>query len=152
MYCSTPDFSVVHNYLREFPQIHFHWVSDAIQLSHPLSSPSPPALNTSQQQSFPMSQLFASGGQSIGASASASVPSSESSVLIFLYNWLVWSPCSPGNSQESSPAPQIKASLLWHSAFFIVQLLHLYTTTVKTIVLTIWTFVGNVMSLLKNTV
>ena len=54
----------------------FHWVSDAIQPSHPLSCPSPPALNLSQHQpgSFPMSQLFASGGQSIGVSTSASVP------------------------------------------------------------------------------
>ena len=46
---------------------------DAIQLSHPLSSPSPPALNLSQSGSFQMSQLFTSGGQSIGVSASASV-------------------------------------------------------------------------------
>ena len=51
-----------------------HWVSDAIQLSCPLSSPSPPAFNFSQHQgNFPMSYLFASGDQRIGASASASV-------------------------------------------------------------------------------
>ena len=49
-----------------------HWVSDAIQPSHPLLSPSPPALNPSQHQSFPMSQLFAWGGQSTGVSALAS--------------------------------------------------------------------------------
>ena len=48
--------------LPEFTQIHAHWVSDAIQPSHPLSSPSPPALNLSQHQSFQMSQLFTSGG------------------------------------------------------------------------------------------
>ena len=53
-------------------QTHVHWVSDAIQPSHPLSSPSPPAPNPSQLQSFPMSQLFAWGGQSTGVSASAS--------------------------------------------------------------------------------
>jgi len=53
---------------------HVHWVSDAIQPSHPLSSPSPPAFNLSQHQGlFPMSQFFASGSQSIGVSASASV-------------------------------------------------------------------------------
>ena len=40
-----------------------HWISDAIQPSHPLSSPSPPAFNLSQHESFPMSQFFASGGQ-----------------------------------------------------------------------------------------
>ena len=48
------------------------WVGDAIQPSHPLSSPSPPAPNPSQHQSFPMSQLFTWGGQSTGVSASAS--------------------------------------------------------------------------------
>ena len=50
-----------------------HWVSDAIQTSHPLSSPSPPTFNPSQHQSFPMSQFFVSDDQSIGVSASASV-------------------------------------------------------------------------------
>ena len=50
-----------------------HQASDAIQPSHPLSSPSPSAFNLSQHQGLPMSQLFTSGGQSIGASASASV-------------------------------------------------------------------------------
>ena len=44
-----------------------------------------------------------------------------------------------------------KASILWHSAFFMVQLSHLYLTTGKTTALTIWTFVGKVMSLLFNT-
>ena len=48
-------------------------VDDAIQPSHPLTSPSPPALKLSQHQSFPVSWLFASGGQNTGASASASV-------------------------------------------------------------------------------
>ena len=49
MDCSTPDFAVLH-YLLEFAQIHVHWVCDAIQPSHPLSSPSPPAFNLSQHQ------------------------------------------------------------------------------------------------------
>ena len=71
MDCSTPGLSV-HHELPEFTQTHVHWVGDAIQPSHPLSSPSPPAFNPSQHQgSFPVSQLFASGGQSTGASASA---------------------------------------------------------------------------------
>ena len=56
-----------------FAQTHVHWVSDAMQPSHPLLPPSPLALNLSQHQSFPMSQLFTSSGQSIGASALASV-------------------------------------------------------------------------------
>ena len=68
----------------------------------------------------------------------------------FLYNWLVGTPCSPRNSQASSPTPQFKASILQHSAFFIVHLSHLYKTTGKTIALTRWTFVGKVMSMLFN--
>jgi len=73
MDCSTADLPV-HQQLPEFTQTHVHGVSDAIQPSHPLSSPSPPALNLSQHQGFfQMSQLFTSGGQSIGVSASASV-------------------------------------------------------------------------------
>ena len=71
MDCSMPGFPVLH-YLLEFAQTHVHWVSDAIQPSHPLSFLSL-AFNLSQLESFPMSQLFSSGGQSIGASASASV-------------------------------------------------------------------------------
>ena len=63
----------VHHQLPEFTQTHVHRVSDAIQSSHPLSSPSPPAPNPSQHKSFPISQLFVWGGQSIGVSASASV-------------------------------------------------------------------------------
>ena len=72
MNCSTPGLPV-HHQLPEFTQIYIHQVSDAIQPSHPLSSPSPPAPNPSQHQSlFPMSQLFAWGDQSIGVSALAS--------------------------------------------------------------------------------
>ena len=57
-----------------FPIPHVHRVGDAIQPSHPLSSPSPPILNLSQHQGlFKMSQLFASGGQNIGVSASTSI-------------------------------------------------------------------------------
>ena len=63
--CSMPGSPVLH-YLLEFAQTHVHWVSDAIQPSHALSSSSPPAFSLSQDQSLPMSQLFASGAQSIG--------------------------------------------------------------------------------------
>ena len=76
MDCSTPGF-IVHHQLLELAQTHVNWVSDAIQPSHPLLSPSPPAFNLSQPSifsgSFPMSQFFTSGGPNIGASASASV-------------------------------------------------------------------------------
>ena len=63
----------VHHQLPEFTQTHVHGVRDAIQPSHPLLTPSPPTPNLSEHQSFPMSQHFACGGQSVGVSASASV-------------------------------------------------------------------------------
>ena len=73
MDCSIPAFPVLHH-LPEFAQTYVHWVSDAIHTSHVPSPPSPPALNLSQHQGlFQMSQLFASGGQSIGASVLALV-------------------------------------------------------------------------------
>ena len=71
MDCSTPGFPVYHQ-LPELAQTHVHWVSDATQPSHPLSPTFPPAFDLSSG-SFLMSQLFESGDQSIGASASASV-------------------------------------------------------------------------------
>ena len=84
---STPGLPV-HQQLPEFTQTHIQWVSDAIQPSHPLSSPSPPAPNPSQHQSFPMTQLFAWGGQSTGVSFSIS-PSKEIPGLIsFRMDWL----------------------------------------------------------------
>ena len=70
---STPGFPV-HHQLPDLAQMHVHQVGDAIQPSHPLSSPSLPTLNLTQHQGlFPMSQFFASGGQSIEVSGSASV-------------------------------------------------------------------------------
>ena len=74
---STPGLPV-HHQLPKFTQTHVHRVSDAIQSSHPLLSPSPPAPNPSQHQSFAMSQLFAWGGQSTGVSALASFLPKES--------------------------------------------------------------------------
>ena len=68
MDCSKPGFPVL-QYLPEFAQAHVHWVSDAIQPSHPLLPASPPALNLSQDQG--LFQWVASGGRSIGASESA---------------------------------------------------------------------------------
>ena len=70
MYCNMPGLPVVHH-LPELALTHVHRVGDEVQPSQPLSSPSPPAFNLSE--SFPMSQLFVSGGQCIGTSDSASV-------------------------------------------------------------------------------
>ena len=73
MDCSTPGFPVFHC-LPKFAQTHVHWVDDAIQPSHPLLPPSPPAFRSFPASgSFPMNRFLASGGQSIGASALASV-------------------------------------------------------------------------------
>ena len=91
----------------ELIQTHVHWVGDAIQPSCPLSSPSPPAFSLSQ--SFPVSQLFSSGGRSIGASALATV------LPMNIQGWfplalIGWSPYSPRDSQESPSTPQFKGS------------------------------------------
>ena len=70
---STPGFPVLHH-LQEFAQIHVYWVSDAIEPSYPLPPSSPFAFGPSQHQDlFPVNALFASGGQSVGASSSALV-------------------------------------------------------------------------------
>ena len=63
---------------------------------------------------------------------------------------MVGSPRSPRDSQESSPTPQFKASILRSSAFFMIQLLQPHMTNRKTIPLSRWTFLGKVMSLLLN--
>ena len=68
----------------------------------------------------------------------------------FIQDWLVWSPCNQRDSKESSPAPSSKASILQHSAFFMVQFSHPYMITRKTTAFTIRTFVCKVMSLLFN--
>ena len=86
--------------------------------------------------SFQMIQLFASGGQSIRASPSAVSPSSEYSGLIFFR--IVWLDllAIQGTLKSLLQHHNSKASILWHSAFFMVQLSHLYMTTGKTIALT----------------
>ena len=99
--------------------------------------------------SFQMSQIFASGGQSIGISALASfLPITPRTNL---QNGLVGSPCSKRDSQESSPTPQFKSTNSLALRFLLVQLSHPYMTTGKTIALTRQTFVGKRMSLLFNT-
>ena len=69
---STPGFPV-HHQLLEFTQTHVYQVSDTIQLSNLLLSPSPPAFKLSQHQGLPMSQFLTSGGKSIGVLPLASV-------------------------------------------------------------------------------
>ena len=98
-------------------------------------------------RSFPVSQLFASAGQSIGASASASV---------LPVNIQGWFPCwfalfaVQGTLKSLLQHHSLKASIRWHSAFFMIQPSHLYMTNGKAIALTVWTFVSKVMFLLFN--
>ena len=100
--------------------------------------------------SFPISQFFASGGQSIEASASASVLSMNIQDW-FPLGWTGWIPLqSKGTLKSLIQYHTSKASILWHSAFFIVQLSHPYMNAGKTIALTRQTFVGKVMSLFFN--
>ena len=104
---STPGLPV-HHQLPESTQTHVHWVSDAIQpsiLCRPLLLL--PSIFPSNR-SFQMSQLFASNGQSIGVSASTSVLPVNIQDW-FPLGWTSWSPCSPRDSQESSPTPQFKS-------------------------------------------
>ena len=124
-------------------------MGEAIQPSHPLSSPSPPAFNLSQHQGLPMSQFFASGGQSIGASASASVPPEYSGLISFKIDWFDLL-AFQGTLKSLLQHHNSKTSVLQHSAFFIVQLSQPYMTIGKIISLTIWTFVGKVMPLLYD--
>ena len=97
-----------------------------------------------------MSQLFSSGGQSIGTSASAISPFNEYSGLIFFkIDWFDLLAVQ-GTLKSLLQHHSSKASILCHSAFFMVQLSHPYMTPGKTIAFTIKTFVGTEMSLLFN--
>ena len=98
-------------------------------------------------ESFPMSQFFTSGGQSTGASVSAS--NEYSGLISFRIEWLDLLAVQ-GTLKSLLQHHSSKASILWRSTFFIVQLSHPYTTAGKTITLTRWTLVGKVMSLLLN--
>ena len=97
-----------------------------------------------------MSQFFSSGGQSIGVSVSVLVlPNEYSGLISFRMDWFDLLAVQ-GILKSLLQHHSSKASILWCSAFFIVQLSHPYMTTGKTIALTIQTFVGKVMSMLFN--
>ena len=120
--------------------------SNHLILCHPFSSclQSFPASG-----SFPRSQSLTSGGQSTRVSASPIHPSSEYSGLIsFRIDW--FDLVVQGTLKSLAQHHSSKALILQCSAFFIVQLSHLYMTTGKTIALTRWTFVDKVMFLLFN--
>jgi len=140
----------VHHQLLEFTQTHVHRVSDAIQPSHPLSSPSSPARNPSQHQS-----LFQWVNSSHEVDKVLDYQLQHQSFQWtprtgLLSDGLVGYTCSARDSQESSPTPQFKSINSSALSFHTIQLSHPYVTTGKTIPLTRRTFVGKVMSLLLN--
>jgi len=140
----------VHHQLIELAQTQVYQVGDAIQPSHPLSSLSSPAFNLAASGSFPMSQYFESGGQSIASfSFSNSPPSEYSGLISFRIDWLDLLAVQRTLKSVLHPH-RSKTSILWCSAFFIVQLSHPYMTTGKTIALTRWTIAGKEMSLHLN--
>ena len=140
----------VHHLLPEFTQTRVHQVSDAIQPSHPLSSPSPPAANPPSIRVFSNESTLCMRWPKYWSFSFSIIPSKEHPGLIsFRMDWL--DPLAvQGTLKSLLQHYRSKASSLQRSAFFTVQLSHPYMTTGKTIALTIWTFVGKVMSLLFN--
>ena len=144
MDCSMPGLPV-HPQLPEFTQTHIHWVGDAIQPPHPLSSPSPPAFNLSQLQGL---FKWVSSSHQVAKVLEFQLKH-QSGLISFRMDWLDLLAVQ-GTRKSLLQHHSSKASVLQHSAFFVVQLSHPYMTTWKTIALTRWTFVGKVMSLLFN--
>ena len=140
----------VHHQLPEFTQTRVHRVSDGIQSSHPLSSPSSPAPNPSQHQS-----LFQWVNSSHEVAKVLEFQLQHHSLQRNPRADLLLMDCLDllavqGTRKSLLQHHNSKASILWCSAFFTVQLSHPYMTTGKTIALTRRTFLCNVMSLILN--
>jgi len=140
----------VHNQLLEFTQTHIHWVSDAIQPSYLLSSPSPPTFNLSQHQGL---SKWVSSSHQVAKILEFQLQHLSFQWIfridLFRMDWLHL-PAVQRTLKSLLQHHSSKASMLWQSAFLIVQVSYPYTTTGKTIALTRWTFVDKVMSLLLN--
>ena len=145
---NRPGSSVLHK-LPEFVQIHVHWVGNYIFhliLGGPLIlSPS----TFPDSQSSPMNCLIASGGQSIGASSSVLVLSMNIQLISYRIDSFALLAIQGLSRVFSSPTIW-KLQFFGSSVFIMVQLSHLHMTTGKTVVLIIWTFVGQVMLLLSK--
>ena len=143
--CSRPDSSAF-LYRPKFVQIHIHWVGDAMKPSHPLSYPFPLAFNLFLHQS--LFQWVSSSHQV----AKVLELQQKSFQWIFSVDFcrIDWFDhlAVQGTLNSLWKYHNSKASVLWFSAFFMVQLSHLYLTSGKTILLAIQTFAGKVMSLL----
>ena len=149
MDCSTAVLPV-HHQLPEFTQTHVHWVGDAIQPSHPLLSPSPPAFNHSQHEGLSSDSVLHIRWPKYWSFNFSISPSNEYSGLIsFRMDWLALL-SAQGTLKSLLQHHSSKASILQCSAFIIVHLSYPYMTAGETIALTRWTFVGKVMFLLFN--
>ena len=149
MYWSMPGHPV-HHRLPKFTQTHVHWVGDATQSSHPLSSPSPLAFNLCQHQGLFKWVVSSQQVAKVLEFQFSISPSNENSGLIsFRMDWLDLLAVQ-GTHKSLLQHHSSKASILQPSAFFILQLSHPYMTTGKTIALMRWNFVGKVLSLLFN--
>ena len=153
MDCSMPGLPV-HHQLPELAQTHVPWVGDAIQSSHPLSSPSPPTFNLSQHQGlFEWVSFFFYVRWPKYWSFSFSIsPSKEYSGFIsFRIDWLDFLEVK-GTLKSLLQHHSSKASVLQCSVFFMVGLSHPYMTTGKTTAMTRRTFFSKVMSLLTKAI
>ena len=136
MDCSTPGFPV-HHQLSEFTQTHVHRVSDAIQPSHPLLSPSPLTLNISQHQVFSSELVLHIRWQKYWSFSFSINPSNEYSGLISFRIYWLGLLAVQGTLKILLQHHSLKVSIIRCSAFFIVQLSHSYMTTGKTVALLI---------------
>ena len=144
---SMPGYPILHHLL-ELAQTYIHWVGDAIQLSHPLSSPSLPAFNLSQHHGLSNESALRISWPEYWSLSFSISPSNEYSALIsFRMDWFDLFAVQ-GTLKCLLQHHSSKTSVLWCLAFFMVQLSHPYMTTGKTIALTRQIFVGKVMSLL----
>ena len=147
MDCSTSDFPVHHQPL-EPTQTHVYHVSDTIQPSHPLSSPSPPTFNLSQHRVFfNESVLHIRWPKYWDFSFSISPSNEHPGRISFRMDWLDLR-AAQETLKNLLQHHNSKSSILQHSALWSNS--DIYMTTGKTIALTRWTFVGKVMSLLLN--
>ena len=132
---------------QSLPKTHVHWVSDAIQPSHPLSSPSPPALNLSQHWGL---FKWVSSLRQVAKVLEFQLQHqffqwTDPGLISFRTDWLELLAVQ-GTLKSLLQHHSSKASILQHSAFFTIQVSHPYMTTGKTIALTRRTFVGKVLS------
>ena len=145
MDCNTPGFPV-HHQLPELAQTHVHGVGDAIQPFYPLLSPSPPAFNLSSIKVFSNESVLCISWPKYWSFNFSISPSNEYLGLIsFRMDWLVLLAVQE-TLKSLLQHHSWKASILWLSVFFIVQLSYPYMTT--TILLTRWTFTGRCLCFL----